>query len=119
MFCLAVKCMIKVTMGAHDFYFDGEIYRQTSGGSIGLDLTGVISDIYMCHWDEVLLEKLEIHDIIVHLYKRYKDDVNLAMETREENPLWMSGGSEEARDQKLMKKVKEIAKNRSIYSSNH
>ena len=78
---------------------DGEIYRQTSGGSIGLDLTGVISDIYMCHWDEVLLEKLEIHDIIVHLYKRYKDDVNLAMETREENPLWMSEGSEEVRDQ--------------------
>jgi len=109
MFCLAVKCMIKVTMTAHDFYFDGEIYRQVSGGSIGLDLTGVIADIYMCHWDEVLLEKLEVNDIIVHLYKRYKDDVNLAMETREENPLWMSEESEEARDQKLMKKVKEIA----------
>ena len=31
------------------------------------------------------------------------------METREENPLWMSESSEEARDQVLMKKVKEIA----------
>ena len=65
-------------MGAHDFYFDGEI-RQTSGWIIGIDITGVKSDISICHYDRVLLEKLAIHDIIVHLYKRYEDDVNLPM----------------------------------------
>ena len=30
-------------MKSHDFTFDGKIYRQRSGGSIGLDLTGVLS----------------------------------------------------------------------------
>ena len=107
MFCLAFKCLIKVTMSTHDFYFDGQIYRQKSGGSIGLDLTGVVSDIYMCFWDEILLERLALHDIIVHLYKRYKDDVNLALEL--ENPTWIDENIEEPRDLMLMKKVKEIA----------
>ena len=107
MFCLAFKCLIKVTMSTHDFYFDGQIYRQKSGGSIGLDLTGVVSDIYMCFWDEMLLERLALYDIIVHLYKRYKDDVNLALEL--ENPTWIDENEEEPRDLMLMKKVKEIA----------
>ena len=53
MFCLAIKCMIKVTMKNHDFQFNGTIYRQSSGGSIGLDLTGVLSNVYMCHWDKI------------------------------------------------------------------
>ena len=48
MFCEAVGILIKKTMGMHDYLLDGNIYRQSRGGSIGLDLTGVVSDIYIC-----------------------------------------------------------------------
>ena len=47
MFCEAVAIKIKRTMQLHDYQIDGEIYRQTEGGSIGMDLTGVVSDIYI------------------------------------------------------------------------
>ena len=68
--------MIVKTMSLHDFRFDGKVYRQRRGGSIGLDLTGVISDIYMCEWDKALIQAMEEARLMLMLYKRYKDDVN-------------------------------------------
>ena len=76
MFCSAIEVMIVKTMSMHDFQFDGKIYRQKTGGSIGLDLTGVISDVYMCEWDRLLIQQMEGSGMDVVLYKRYKDDVN-------------------------------------------
>ena len=64
-------------------------------------------DIYMCFWNEILLERSGMYDIIVYLYKRYKDDINLALELG--NPTWIDKNTEEPRDLMLMKKVKEIA----------
>ena len=48
MLCLAIEVMVNRVMILHDFLFDGVVYRQTGGGAIGLDLTGVLSDLYMC-----------------------------------------------------------------------
>ena len=79
MFCIAVRVMIVKTMSLHDFQLDGKIYRQSSGGSIGLDLTGVVSDIYMCEWDRLLMMKMEDDGFLIMLYKRYKDDVNFVV----------------------------------------
>ena len=75
MFCSAMQLMIVKTMSLHDFRFDGKVYRQKGGGSIGLDLTGVISDIYMCEWDKALIQGMESARLMQVLYKRYKDDV--------------------------------------------
>ena len=80
MFCLAVRIMIEKTMSLHDYVFDGDIIRQKGGGSIGLDLTGVVADIYMDYWDEKFKEVLRNSNIEVKLYKRYKDDINLVLE---------------------------------------
>ena len=71
-------------MNLHDYKFENNIYRQNQGGSIGLDLTGVAADIYMCHWDIQLIEKMRVRDINVKLYKRYKDDIDLIMENKTE-----------------------------------
>ena len=49
-----MRLMIVKTMSLHDFQLDGQLYRQSRGGSIGLDLTGVVSDVYMCEWDILL-----------------------------------------------------------------
>jgi hypothetical protein len=84
MFAIAVEIMIKRTMNLHDYKFENNIYRQKQGGSIGLDLTGVVADIYMCHWDIQLIEKMRVRDINVKLYKRYKDDIDLIMENKTE-----------------------------------
>ena len=59
--------------------------RQREGGSIGLDLTGVVADIYMGHWDSILISKLEEHNIGVKMYKRYKDDIDLILENNNDD----------------------------------
>ena len=65
----------------HDYRFDGQMYQQNEGGSIGLDLTGVVSDIYMSEWDKVLVSKMRVVSLIPEVYKRYKDDINLIVDT--------------------------------------
>ena len=56
MFCDAIGVMIEKTMEKHDYKFNGKIYRQKQGGAIGMDLTGVIADIYMCEWDKKMMQ---------------------------------------------------------------
>ena len=85
--------------------FKGRIYRQDEGGSIGLDLTGVISEIYMSWWDRRLLELLFENRLFAMLYKRYVDDSNMAIVAEiEEGAL-----GDTPLDQFVMEKVKVIA----------
>jgi uncharacterized protein YktA (UPF0223 family) len=85
MFCRAIRIMIEKTMSLHDYVFDGNIIRQKEGGSIGLDLTGVVSGIYMSHWDEIFKRKMSDRNINVKLYQRYEDDIDLIIENEKEN----------------------------------
>ena len=100
MFCEAIGVMVKRTMELHDFQLDGQIYRQEAGGAIGMDLTGVLSDIYMIDWDKQLIRELEEKSIIVELYKRYKDDVNIFLDVE---------ACEEDLRQDTMARVKDVA----------
>ena len=45
-----------------------------------MDLTGVVSDIYMEEWDTQLVQKAAFENVDILLYKRYKDDGNLAID---------------------------------------
>lgn len=62
----------------HYYNFGGEIYRQTKGGSIGSELTGEISTVYMTRWDRKSLKKLRKLGFQVVLYKIYVDDILIA-----------------------------------------
>ena len=104
MFCRAIKIMIVKTMNLHDYVFDGKIIRQKEGGSIGLDLTGVIADIYMCHWDEIFLQKLSANNINAKLYERYKDDIDLVIENEKEN-----GKDQTEKEKNTLRECMEIA----------
>ena len=104
MFCRAIRIMIEKTMSLHDYVFDGKIIRQKGGGSIGLDLTGVVSDIYMSHWDKIFIQKLSEENINIKLYKRYKDDIDLIIENIKEN----EKGQEE-KEKNTLKDCMEIA----------
>ena len=108
MLCIAIEIMIVKVMKSHDYEFAGDIYRQSGGGAIGLDLTGVLADIYMGHWDEVLLNRLRDEFMIVVIYQRYKDDINYMIDKT------TMGGMEEGQsrteiEEMVVQKVKEEA----------
>ena len=106
MFCIAVGVMVKRTMELHDFVIDGKMFRQKKGGSIGLDLTGVVSDIFMLGWDKRLMERMVRKDMITVVYGRYKDDVNFIADAR-----GLEGDTAvgRERDERIMDQVKVLA----------
>ena len=106
MFCIAIGVMVRRTMELHDFVITDRVFRQKRGGSIGLDLTGVVSDIFMCGWDKLLLGKMADNDIDAIVYKRYKDDVNFVLDARGEEERTEAG---EGRDRRVMDKVLGLA----------
>ena len=105
MFCFAVRLMIVKTMSLHDFQLDGQLYRQSRGGSIGLDLTGVVSDVYMCEWDSRLIGMMEEAHMETVVYKRYKDDVDFIFRWQAD----VAVGVGERRDKLAMDRVKSLA----------
>ena len=76
---------------------------KKGGGSIGLDLTGVVADIYMCYWDRQYLKKLAESNIQTKLYKRYKDDIDLVIENDRD------GKDQKERENNSLKLCMEIA----------
>ena len=75
---IALKIAISAILKNHIYKFDEKLYRQTSGGAIGLELTGEIAKVYMAWWDKQFLKKLDELGILQLLYKRYVDDINTA-----------------------------------------
>ena len=97
-------------MSLHDFQLDDKIFRQKEGGSIGLDLTGVVSDIFMSYWDKKLLDRMAENGLEAIVYKRYKDDVNVVIEERV-NGANVVGDVEnsEQRERRLMDRMQQLA----------
>ena len=63
-------------MENHLYTFNGRVYRQSKGGPIGVELTGVLARIVMLWWDGKYLKKLEELNLKLIMYKRYVDDQN-------------------------------------------
>ena len=70
---------VDVCMSNHYYTIGGEIGRQMEGGAIGSDLTGEEARIYMFLWDNKLMDKCKDLGILVNLYKRYVDNMNIVM----------------------------------------
>ena len=77
----AMKIAIRFIMKNHIYEFDNHMYKQAKGGPIGLEITGDIANIFMVWWDKQLLTKIREHEMKILLYKRYIDDINLALTT--------------------------------------
>ena len=69
----ALRIALTVIMKNHVYTFDNEIWKQTSGGPIGLKLTGVLAQIFMIWWDKEFAAKLDEMSIVVRMNKRYVD----------------------------------------------
>ena len=47
--------------------------------TIGLELTGVLAQLFMVWWDRQMVKKLEENGMESRVYKRYMDDINVIM----------------------------------------
>ena len=75
--------MLILCMDNHVYQFENQYRIQKQGGPIGLKLTGEIADCLMIDWDQKLLAKLKVYKMIPEIYTRFKDDIELAMESLE------------------------------------
>ena len=72
-------------MKHHVYEFDGKMMKQSKGGPIGLNLTGDLAAIYMAWWDKEFQTKIKEHGIETMIYKRYVDDIDLAVQNCKKN----------------------------------
>ena len=75
----AIKIVLETLMKNHVYEFREELRKQKEGGAIGIDLTGELAKIYMTWWDKELLKRLEELGIDLIVYKRYVDDIMIAV----------------------------------------
>ena len=81
LFGKALEMLLVTCMDNHLYQFANEVRIQKQGGPIGLKLTGEIADCLMIYWDKKLLTELKAHDIVPEVYSRFKDDIQIAMES--------------------------------------
>ena len=78
MFKEALRIGLGIVMRNHVYRFDNCIRQQQKGGPIGLELTGNIAQVFMIWWDQQLKLRLGNLGLLVAMYKRYVDDINIA-----------------------------------------
>ena len=87
----ALRVGLTVVMENHVYEFDGEIRQQRSGGAIGLELTGNLAQVFMIWWDRELKFRLTNFTMLAALYKRYVDDINLALRALQPGTRYLNG----------------------------
>ena len=55
----AVRVVLTQLLETHTYDFAGEMRRQKEGGAIGMEITGVVAQIFMVWWDRQLRQKLD------------------------------------------------------------
>jgi hypothetical protein len=73
----AMRVVLKTLMETHTYNFANVTRRQTRGGAIGMELTGIIAQIFMVWWDREFTKKLQDLNIELKIHERYVDDTNL------------------------------------------
>ena len=83
LFAKTIEIMSIAGMDNHVYKFANKLYKQKSGGPIGLALTGDIADCYLIQWDKKFIRKLKYLNINLIFYKRFKDDITIITEDLE------------------------------------
>ena len=89
--------MLVTCMTNHIYQFENKYRIQKQGGPIGLKLTGEIADCIMIDWDKELLTKLKHFKMVPEIYTRFKDDIEVAIESLEKGFKLMEDKIEEKR----------------------
>ena len=83
MFGKALELLIITCMDNHVYQFGNKVRLQQNGGPIGLKLTGEIADCLMIDWDKKLLAELKKYRLIPESDTRFKDDIEIAIDSLE------------------------------------
>ena len=75
----AMKVVLLFIMENHMYTFNNKIRLQSRGSPIGLELTGVLAQLFMVWWDRQFAKKVEDNGLTLRVYKRYVDDINVIM----------------------------------------
>ena len=54
----ALRIVLLTILQSHTYEFAGILKRQRKGGPIGLELTGVVAQVFMVWWDRQLIESI-------------------------------------------------------------
>ena len=78
----ALRIVLLTVLRTHVYEFAGALKLQKEGGPIGMELTGVIAQVFMVWWDRELRQRLDRINLLPKMHQRYVDDTNLtAIET--------------------------------------
>ena len=84
----AMEVALKACFRNHLYQFEGKVFRQCEGGPIGLRLSIAVSRIVMAMWDKQLAQLGAESGWIIHLLKRYVDDITAICETLKMGVRW-------------------------------
>ena len=77
MLVLTMKAMTTFVMRNHIYRTGDQFYIQETGGHIGLKITTILAGIIMGEWDKQFNRMMDIRGIVLPVYKRYVDDVDI------------------------------------------
>ena len=72
---------IKSVFSNHMYRIGNKFYLQGDEGPIGLKATGSVARLIMIWWDRKFLTLMSTLGIIIYLYLRYIDDINVAVKS--------------------------------------
>ena len=73
----ALRIVLLMVLRSHTYEFAGQLKRQRQGGPIGMELTGVVAQVFMVWWDRQFKERLRNLNRQLKLHERYVDDSNV------------------------------------------
>ena len=73
---MAFERLIVVSMKNHIYQFENQNRLQNEGGATGLVETGELADVYMLWWDDEYMKLLKSVQVVVDVFKRFKDYIN-------------------------------------------
>ena len=73
----ALRIVLVTVLRSHTYEFAGQIKRQSRGGPIGMELTGVVAQVFMVWWDRQFKERLRRINKQLKIHERYVDDSNV------------------------------------------
>ena len=73
-----IKISTLAILSMHSYQWNKDVKLQEEGAPIGLEIAGALARIVMLWWDKQFMKLLADNNILIHLYKRYIDDQNMA-----------------------------------------
>ena len=86
-----IKISTLAILSMHSYQWNKDVKLQEEGAPIRLEIAGALARIVMLWWDKQFMKLLADNNILIHLYKRYIDDQNMAGKPLQPGTKWKEG----------------------------